>query len=346
MARSKKRETEEIIDAVNKPVDTPYLTKEVSVDQVVSTGSSLLDLAISGKRRRGGGIPGGIIVELYGPSGGGKSALAAEICAASQKKGGDVRFCDPEARLDQEYSQIYGVSLGNSFEYYRPNTVSEMFNDYLWNWEPKNENVINVFVGDSVAALSTDVEMDEEDKMGMRRAKEFSAGLRKTARLIANKNWLVVFTNQVRQSPTGEVTPGGMGLPFYSSLRIRVGPPFANSKIKKSATVAGSKLEKVIGINSVCKITKSSVDEPYREAMISIIFNYGLDTIRSELQYYKDMTGESSYNCFDGKTCASMQSAIAHIEENNLEEQLRERTIDLWENIESKFEVSRKTKTR
>ena len=345
MARSKKRETEEILEAVNEPVESPILTREVSVDKIVSTGSTLLDLAISGKRRRGGGVPGGIIVELYGPSGGGKTALAAEICASAQKKGGEVRFCDPEARLDQEYSQIYGVSLGDCFDYYRPDTVSEMFNTHLWNWKPENENVINVFVGDSVAALSTNLEMEEGDKMGMRRAKEFSEGLRKTARLISNNNWLVVFTNQVRQSQTGEVTPGGMGLPFYASLRLRVGPSYLNAKIKKTATVSGKKLEKVIGINSTCKVQKSSIDEPFRESTLSIIFNYGIDTIRTELQYHKDFTGISQYDCFT-KNFSDMQSAIEHIEEHDFENQLRERTIDLWEEIEDRFLVTRKTKIR
>ena len=34
---------------------------------MVSTGSTLLDLAISGGRVRGGGIPGGIMVEIFGP---------------------------------------------------------------------------------------------------------------------------------------------------------------------------------------------------------------------------------------------------------------------------------------
>ena len=34
---------------------------------VISTGSTLLDLAISSGRIRGGGVPSGIFVELFGP---------------------------------------------------------------------------------------------------------------------------------------------------------------------------------------------------------------------------------------------------------------------------------------
>ena len=40
---------------------------------MVSTGSTLLDLAISGTRVRGGGYPGGILVEIFGASGTGKN---------------------------------------------------------------------------------------------------------------------------------------------------------------------------------------------------------------------------------------------------------------------------------
>ena len=40
-----------------------------SLETVVSTGSTLLDLAISGGRIRGGGIPTGILMEIFGPSG-------------------------------------------------------------------------------------------------------------------------------------------------------------------------------------------------------------------------------------------------------------------------------------
>ena len=45
----------------------------------ISTGSTLADLAISGGRIRGGGLPSGILVEIFGPSGSGKTVLLSEI---------------------------------------------------------------------------------------------------------------------------------------------------------------------------------------------------------------------------------------------------------------------------
>ena len=64
---------------------------------MISTGSTLLDLAISGGRKRGGGLPGGILVEIFGPSGCGKTVLLCEIAGGVQRQKGKIMFRDPEA---------------------------------------------------------------------------------------------------------------------------------------------------------------------------------------------------------------------------------------------------------
>ncbi len=339
--------TDGISNAVSEPISHGS-NKPANLQKVISTGSTLLDLAISGGKIERGGVPGGMFIELFGPSGAGKTALLSELSASCQARGGQVKFCDPEARLDHAYSQIYGVNIGDRFEYCRPDTVSEMFAKEIWGWEPTKDDVINMIAADSIAALSTNLEMDNDDgdKMGMRRAKEFSEGLRKTCRLIANKNWLIVMSNQIRTGDGGKVsTPGGHGVPFYASLRIQVKPFFQGSKIVKKKKVGRKEVEKVIGICSECTIVKSSVDEPYRTAPVSIIFNYGIDTIRDELQYFKDYTGETSYNCFD-KTFVALDSAIEYIEQNGMKKRLQDRTIELWNDVQSKFKYSRKVKER
>jgi len=311
---------------------------------LLSSGSTLLDLAITGKRNRGGGIPGGILCEVFGPSGSGKTAILAEIAASCQSKGGGVLFFDPEARLDQEYSKIYGANISQE-NYVRPDTVTEMFNT-LWDWKPENPDIINVAAADSLAALSSKMEMEDEDKYGMRRAKEFSEGLRKTCRLIANNNWVVVCSNQIREGPSGETTPGGRAIPYYSSLRIRVGPPSQGAKISKTVTLAnGKKVEKTIGIRSQCIIKKSSVDEPFRTCFISIIFGYGIDDIRENLQYLKENTGSTTYKVAN-QEFKSMGKAIEYVETNNLQDTLKNEVIDLWEEIENKFKVERTRKER
>lgn len=337
--KSTKEMSQEIKETMEEQEEIIF-DKEVNMEKVISTGSTLLDLAISGNRRRGGGIPGGIIVEIFGPSGLGKTALLANVCADAQKKGGAVRFCDPESRLDKEYTKTYGVSIAENFEYFRPDTVAELFVDYVYHWKPENEDVINLFAGDSAAALSTHLEMDDDagDKMGMRRAKEFSEGLRKTCRIIANNGWLVVFTNQIRQdAKTGrKVTPGGMGLPFYASLRIELEKPMKGHQIKIKRNIRGVEHEHVIGIHSICTVKKSSIDDPFRKAPIDLIFREGIDDVRANLMWYKEMTKESMYNCIN-KDIKSIEKAILYIKENDLQNELKNQVIDLWLEIENAF---------
>lgn len=351
-----KKKSQEVKEAVDAPVndDLAFVTRKVSVEKVLSTGSTLLDLAISGKRIRGGGIPGGIVVEIYGPSGSGKSAVLSEIVASCQSKGGDADIKDPEARLDREYVKIYGVHIQDC-SYSQPDTVEEIFSAIpTWKPNPTVKGAINVLANDSLAALSSELEMGPKgDKMGQRRAKLFSEGFRKTCRIIAQNNWLMICTNQVRQGDYGETTPGGLALAFYSSLRIRIKQDDNIIKeIELSKESDGkkekktNKMKKIIGIESTCFVKKSSIDDPYREVPIYIVFGYGIDDIRGNLQYIKDMTNSTVYKCPDGKTYQSLNAAIGHIEKSDLVDQLKEQTIDLWESIEAKFNLNRPMKRR
>lgn len=352
-----KRKVQEIKEAIESPVDNDlsFITRKINVDLVVSTGSTLLDLAISGKRLRGGGVPGGLLMEIFGRSQSGKTAILAEILASVQSHGGEAEVEDPEGRVDEEYTATFGVNIEEKYSYSRPDTVEEIFAN-AQAWKPKNTDVINVRGTDSLAALTTALEMGPKgDKMGMRRGKEFSAGFRKTARLIVNNNWLWVCTNQVRQGDYGETTPGGMAVGFYSSVRIQLRQ---QEKVEKSITLekekvgtekkekkTGVEVTKVIGILTEATVIKS-IDDPYRTAPIYIIYGYGIDDIRGNLQYCKDMTNSTTYVCPDGRSFVPINVAIQYIENNNLEKALKEQTIDLWEEIEKKFEAKRNTKVR
>ncbi len=340
-------------DSASDVVETISRTKKeipqiadsyVSIDSdtlLVSTGSTLLDLAICGGRVRGGGIPGGIMVEIFGPSAAGKTAILTEIAASVQSKKGDVFFIDPEARIDKEYSKIYGFEMTKE-NYHRPDTVTETF-QLLEEWNPSNDKVINVFAADSIAALSTDMEMGDGDKRGQRKAKELSEGCRKTARIIAHNNKLVLFTNQERDGEFGKTTPGGHAIPYHCSLRLRVTRKGRIEKTKKLDS--GKAIKKTVGIESEVLVKKSTVDDEYRTAQLFIIFGVGIDDVRANLQYVKDMEKLTKYWCVE-EDYMSMDKSIAYIEANNLEGALRERVIDIWEEVEAKFHTNRKQKVR
>lgn len=319
-------------------------------NKVLSTGSTLLDLAISSGRVRGGGVCGGIVVEIYGRSGSGKTSILSELCGSAQSLGGQAQFQDPEARLDKEYQKTYGVSIAAK-DYYQPDTVTELFSNFE-KWNPP-AGFINVSANDSLAALSTDLEMEKGDKMGMRRAKEFSQEFRTKARIINQRQDIMACSNQVRQGTYGDTTPGGNAVGFYSSLRISINQVQKLEKEKEiqwrdeegNKLSKSKKIKRAYGIESKAIVTKSSLDKPYREVPIYIVFDYGVDDVRGNLQWLKNTLGTTTYKAVN-KTYQGIDDAINWVEKNNLEDDLKNEVIDLWEAVEEKFRHIRKKKKR
>lgn len=349
MKRTYKKLSRQVDEKIkNKKVKTS-VTYEGS-DNVISTGSTLLDLAISGGRFEEGGIPTGILVEIFGPSGTGKTVLLSQLAGNMQRMNGKIMFHDPEARLNKQFAKMFGLDT-DVIEYTIPDTVPEMFKS-VRKWAPKddkNEGIVCGVFADSLAALSTDMEMDKEegDKMGMRRAKEFSEELRKTCRIITQQNILMVCSNQIRQNldagPYGQKykSPGGEAISFYSSLRLRC---FNPQKIKVKHTVRGKEYQRIIGVRVNVEVFKSSVWAPYHNADIFILFDYGIDDIRGNLAFLKTVTGNTIYKLGDKALGRSLNHAIKVIEEENLESELKRMVIEVWREIEEKFQGTRKPK--
>jgi protein RecA len=336
---------------VKKRITTPVEKKEEyegNFDTMITTGSTLLDLAISGGRIRGGGIPGGILVEIFGPSGSGKTVLLCEIAGEVQRKEGEITFHDPEGRLNKQFAKIFDLDV-DGISYTMPDTVTEVF-DSVRKWEPEFEGVNGIFT-DSLAALSTNMEMDNDDgdAFGARRAKEFSEGLRKTCRILKQKNHLMVCSNQIRQViNAGQFeqkykAPGGEAFTFYSSLRLRTSTP---TKLKRKIEHRGKTYAKVYGVSTEVEVFKSSVWKPYRTATVTIDFDYGIDDIRENLKFLKQHTGATMYMIGEEKLAKSLDTAIELVETNNMEKDLREAVIDAWEEMENFFNVERKKKKR
>lgn len=329
------------------------LENEGNYIQTISTGSTLLDLAISGTRAKYGGIPSEILVEIFGASGLGKTVLLSEIAGDAQRKGGDTLFQDPEARLNKEFASIFGYRLSED-KYTNPDTVNEMFQCVRkWQPKPEKEDAVNVIVADSLAALSTEMEMenDEGDKMGGKRAKDFSEQARKTCRILKQRHLLMVCSNQIRQNMNtmafGEkyTTPGGEAVKFYASLRLQVKKP--KEHIIYTIVKKGKKEEKrAIGINIEVHVAKSSIDIPFRSANVSIIWNYGIDDIRQNLLYLKEYEGLSSYAIGDIKLSNGIEQAIQKVEEDSLEKKLKKRVTLIWNEFEKKIQDKNKRKTK
>lgn len=318
---------------------------ELKLGSTISTGSTLLDLAISGNVSKCGGVPGGILVEVFGVPSSGKTVLLCEIAGSVQRQGGQVSFADPEARINKQFIRLFDFQIDDAL-YSTPSTVPEIFKP-IREWQPKPEGKIHGVFADSLAALSTNMELQDKDQYGMRRAKEFSEELRKTCRAIKDKNILMVCSNQVRENvDAGSFgqkyrSPGGLGIGFYASLRLRCSTP---TKIKAERKVAGKELSRIIGVETEIEVYKSSIDKPYRSAPLYILYDYGIDDIRANLIFVKRHTDNKVYTVGGEVMSNSLDKAIRIVEESKLEDALRQEVVALWKDIESKFDSGRKPK--
>lgn len=348
----RRKDTTGIKESLSEPAQVfDFEAPEGNFEHVISSGSTQLDLAISGLRIYGGGIPAGIIFECFGPPSVGKTALLAEIIASCQATGGTADILDPEGRMDKAYMKIFGVAM-NKDNYSRPRTVPEMF-EVIKKAGHATGGAVNCVATDSLAALSTDLELsDKGDKMGMKRGKEFAQGTRTTAIDVREKNLIIACSNHLKSGQFGKFTPGGDSIPYHASIRISMK---MIELIEKKISITDKTKDRgdLIGDFSTdtgqiveCTIVKSSCDVPYRKARIYIMFNYGIDDIRANLQFNKDVTTETKYECMDGKSYVSLVDAVRYVEDHALEQALKERTRTLWYKIQEKLKVERKPKIR
>ena len=252
----------------------------------ISTGSSILDLAIS--NRPHGGLPVGKMVEFNGLEGTGKSLLSAHVAADTQKKGGVAVVIDTENAAAPEFWKSLGVDL-KKLLYVQCETVEDIFEQMekmIAIVRKSNKDRILTIIVDSVAAASTKVELESDHgKDGYATGKSIiiSKAMRKITTMIGRQKVLTVFTNQLRQNlkamPFGDqyVVSGGKALAYHCSVRIRL---TNTGKLKKGDEIVGN----------VCKavVVKNRMGPPQRQANFDIYFDSGIADYGSWIKILKD----------------------------------------------------------
>lgn len=265
--------------------DAPTIVKEW-----VSTGSTILDLAIS--NRKNGGFPVGRVCEITGLEQSGKSLLAAHTLLNTQKKGGLAVYIDTENALSTEFLSAIGLNLKEML-YVPLETVEDIFETVetiIEKVRSSDKNRLVTIVVDSIAGASTKTEMAADfDKDGYATAKALiiSKAMRKITNLIGRERICLIFTNQLRQKLNAPAfsdpwtTPGGKGIPFHASVRIRLSSVGA---IK--AKING--VEEVVGAKVKAKLVKNRCGPPQRTAEYAVYFDSGIDDFSSWLETMKD----------------------------------------------------------
>ena len=252
----------------------------------ISTGSSILDLAIS--NRPHGGLPVGKMVEFNGLEGTGKSLVSAHVVADTQKKGGIAVVIDTENAAAPEFWKSLGVDLSKLL-YVQCETVEDIFEkmeQMIGIVRKSNKDRILTIIVDSVAAASTKVELESDHgKDGFATGKSIiiSKAMRKITNMIGKQKVLTVFTNQLRQNLNAMafgdkyVVSGGKSLAYHCSVRVRLNN---TGKLKKG--------EEVIGNECKAVVVKNRMGPPQRQASFDIYFDSGIADYGSWIKVLKE----------------------------------------------------------
>jgi recombination protein RecA len=260
-------------------------SKATDIKEFVSTGSTMLDLAISNKPN--GGIAVGRITELNGLESSGKSLLGAHMLAETQKKGGVAVYIDTETAVSTEFLSAIGVDVDNML-YLHLETVEDIFaaiEEITAKVRESDRDRLVTILVDSLAAASTKVEMEADfDKDGWATSKAIviSKAMRKITQMIGRQKIALVFTNQLRQKlgvMFGDpwTTSGGKALPFHASTRIRLKNL---GQIKKGNDIIGMKIR--------AQVIKNRLGPPMRHADFELYFETGIDDFGSWLKVMKE----------------------------------------------------------
>lgn len=259
------------------------------VTEWISTGSTMLDLAIA--NRPHGGLPVGRIIEITGLEASGKSLLAAHALADTQKKGGLAVYIDTENAISREFLEAIGVNLKDML-YVPLETIEDIFEaieSIIESVKKSSKDRLVTIVVDSVAGASTKQEMSADyDKDGWATSKAIilSKAMRKITNFVGRNRICLIFTNQLRTRlgvTFGDpwTTAGGKAIAFHSSVRLRL-KSVGQIKLK----VEGR--EEVMGITTRAQVIKNRMGPPLRTVDYDIYFDSGIDDFGSWLTMLKN----------------------------------------------------------
>ena len=343
--------TEESVDDVVRDILDDSTTKGLPiVREWLSTGCTVLDLALAGKYP--GGLPVGRVSHILGAESSCKTVLAALILGSAQRNGFVGHYADIEGAFDAQFAHdYYGIDVTDTktFRYAMydvvPQDVESLFDAYLPmvlglledKKSTKKKPPKSVVVIDSLSALPAAIEVATKlaDKHRMTpRAALLSEGFRKIIRPLIDANCTAVFIDQTRDNVGvmfGEkkTVSGGNALKFYSSTRIQLTP---GMKIVDEHDI-------VVGVWVNFRVIKNKIAAPFAEGSFRILFQYGLDNITTSLFYLsvqqngKDKAKNKTTKIKLFGEEKMLSTWVKHIEKGDLESDLDQAVVETWDSI-------------
>lgn len=350
-----KASTSSLIEDIVEKIEEEEIEEESHLQQL-PTGVTLLDLILCG------GIPLGRIINIVGDSSSGKTFLTLEILAYLCKLYGENLkwyYDDSEGGFSFDTKNMYGMEVIPEGQ--EPSgSIEKMGANFNRQVNKLKEGEILVYVVDSLDGLSSDAErkraqerqkaLDEgkdydKGTYAMEKQKYLSEFFRLKAGEIKNKPVIFIVISQVRCNigvMFGEkyTVTGGKAMEFYAWARLFLAQ---SEKLKMK--------DRVIGACVKARTKKIKGKRPYREGYLDVFFDYGIDNIASNINYLyglKTPTGKEKKSekvKWDGLVYTK-KALISHIEENDLEDELANRVITKWEEIEQSISIKDKRKSK
>lgn len=349
------KKSDKLVNDIVKEIKKP-IKKEII--KFLPTGITLFNLA------SGGGEPVGKIINIVGDKSSGKTILTIEILAHLKKilgKNLKIYYDDCESGFAFDDESIYGTKIFDETI-----KTSETVEDFQYNLDKQLEKIKKdetlVYVVDSLDGLSSEAELErikKENKArekgekvskgtyAMEKQKKMSEIFRVLNNKIKNKNCILIIISQVREN-IGVMfgkkyrRSGGKALDFYASQCIWLSE-CEKMTMKNRAT----------GIRIKLKFEKNKVGCPFRASFLDILFDYGVDNVTSNVNYFYDLLDVSGKIkdkekkikwCEKDKDGIMAKTLVRYIEKNNLESELEQRVIDKWNKIEESISSKNRKK--
>jgi len=290
-----KKSMTNIRETINKPKGKEGLRP------YISTGSDLLDMVVGGGI--GMGFPAGRIVNIVGDKSSGKTFIACELIAAAYnkyKKKLKWEYDDCESGFGFNTQALYGIEImpEKASDRHHSDTVEDLYCNIRSFKEKLKAGELGIYVVDSLDGLSSEEgeKLANERYNAYQKEKEFKQGSYKMGKAkylsqeffpqladeLEDKNILLVIVSQVREnidpmSFEKYTRTGGKAMDFYCYTVLWLAQV---GKVTQKGRVTAVRVK--------VRTTKSKTPRPYREAYVSLIFDYGLDNISSNIDFLFD----------------------------------------------------------
>lgn len=336
---------------------------EPAPTEFLSTGSTLLNLACTGKPR--GGFACGHFTYIVGDSTSGKTFLALTCLAeaARNPKFAKYRFIfdQPEHGALMDFAQFFGRGVTDRIEMRESETIEDFYDstdDDIHDGRPF------IKILDSMDALFSEAEDEKfrEQKTARRRgktvtgsygdgkAKKNSAGIRRLLPGLKKSGSILIVISQTRDNIGFGATfnpkthAGGRALKFYATVEI-----WSSVREKIKRPVRGK--QRTVGIICRCETKKNRITGRDRTVEFPIYHTVGIDDTGACVRFLID---EKHWKEKDGVVKApefrqngamlggSVENIVATIESMGAERELQQIVAKVWGDIEAKCAVERK----